>query len=329
MSATVTLDRGWELLLRDLEIDPRDVARRAGLPPDLLGRESSRIPVADFFRLIEAIEAEANDPELPIRAGQNASPEGFSAPIFAALCSSTLSVAVERIATHKPLIAPVSLLHRHTEDGLEVEWSWDDPTLRPPRLLVAFELVFLTQLARIGTREQVRPVRVICPIPLEPAAAYETFFGVAPEVGPMPRLVFTHHDASRPFLTASEALWRSFEPELRRQRAGLDARASVTQRTQTVLLESLPGGEAEVQPIARRLGMSPRTLQRRLGEEGATFREVVQATRERLARHYLRNTSLPYAEIGFLLGFDEASSFFRAFKTWTGTTPQALRQGAD
>jgi AraC-like DNA-binding protein len=326
VSATVSLDRGWGLMLRDLEIDPRDVARRAGLPADLLARESSRVAVPDFFRLIEAIEAEANDPELPIRAGQSASPEGFSPAIFAALCSSTLAVAVQRIATHKPLIAPMSVAHRITEEGLAVEWAWDDPTLRPPRLLVAFELVMMTQLMRIGTRERVRPVRVTCPVPLEPAGAYEAYFGVAPEPGRLPGLVFAHDDACRPFLTASEALWRSFEPELRRQLAELDARASVTARTRSLLLESLPGGEAEVQCIARRLGMSTRTLQRRLGDEGATFRQVVQATREQLARHYLGNTALPFAEISFLLGFDEESSFFRAFKAWTGTTPSALRQ---
>ncbi len=329
MSATVTMDRGWGLMLRDLEIDPRTVARRAGLPADLLGRESSRLAVPDFFRLIEAIDAEATDPELPLRAGQSASPEGFSPPIFAALCSSTLSVAVQRIATHKPLVAPMSVVHRLAAEGLAVEWAWDDATLRPPRLLVAFELVFMTQLMRIGTRERVRPVRVTSPFPLEPAQAYLTYFGVAPELGPLPGLVFAHDDAGRPFLTASDALWRSFEPELRRRRAELDARASVTERTRAILLESLPGGETEVDRIARRLGMSARTLQRRLDEEGVTFRQVVQATREQLARHYLGHTVLPYAEIAFLLGFDEASSFFRAFKTWTGTTPHALRQGAD
>jgi AraC-like DNA-binding protein len=70
------------------------------------------------------------------------------------------------------------------------------------------------------------------------------------------------------------------------------------------------------------------TPQRRLTEEGATFRTVVQTTRERLARHYLSNTTLPHREISFLLGYDEPSSFFRAFHDWSGQTPETFRVAA-
>lgn len=75
------------------------------------------------------------------------------------------------------------------------------------------------------------------------------------------------------------------------------------------------------------MGVSSRTLQRRLASEGVSFREVLQATRELLARHYLTNTQLTYAEVAFLIGFDEPTSFFRAFREWTGETPERVRQG--
>jgi AraC-like DNA-binding protein len=74
--------------------------------------------------------------------------------------------------------------------------------------------------------------------------------------------------------------------------------------------------------------VSGRTLQRRLADEGVTFREVVRGTRERLAKHYLTNTPLPYGEVAFLIGFDEPSSFFRAFREWTGMTPESVRMAA-
>ncbi|MEM6995023.1 MAG: AraC family transcriptional regulator ligand-binding domain-containing protein, partial [Myxococcota bacterium] len=255
----VTLDRGWNIILRDLGIQADDAVRRAGLPLDLLSRESSQVTVAEYIRLVQAVEAEVDDPTLAIRIGEAASPETFSPPIFAALCSSTLAVAVQRIATHKRLIAPMTVRHTDGAEGLHVAWHWDDPTVRSPLLLSAMELVFMTHIARLGTRERVRPIRVTCPIALEPRPAYEAFFGVAPEVGPSPSVTFTHEDAQRPFLTASDALWRSFEPELRRRVSKLEAQARTSDRVRSVLLECLPGGESSIEDAARRLGVSRRT----------------------------------------------------------------------
>ena len=73
--------------------------------------------------------------------------------------------------------------------------------------------------------------------------------------------------------------------------------------------------------------MSERTLQRRLTEENQSFQSVLDQTREELARHYLRTTKLTAAEISFLIGFEQPSSFFRAFNDWTGQTPEQIRNG--
>ena len=324
-TADITLDRGWRIMVRDLGIDPEDVVRRAGLPLQMLHQETSRLTVDAYFGMLRAIEKLADDPLLALRMGQAASPEAFSAPVFAALCSSNLAVAVQRLAAHKRLIAPMHIATRETGDGLVVSWGWDDPTVVSPRLLMAMELVFLTQLARIATRERVEPIRVTCPVDLEPVEDYRRFFGVEPLVGPELSLTFSSQDAHRPFLTASEALWAGFEPELQRRASELDAHASMATVVRSMLLECLPSGEATLQRTARRLGVSVRTLQRHLAQEGLTFREVVQATREPLARHYLLNTSLTYREIAFLLGFDDPNSFRRAFRGWFGQTPESVR----
>jgi AraC-like DNA-binding protein len=66
-------------------------------------------------------------------------------------------------------------------------------------------------------------------------------------------------------------------------------------------------------------------LQRRLNEAGESFQSILSATREALARHYLKRPELSATEISFLLGYDDPSSFFRAFTAWTGTTPEQLR----
>ena len=325
MSAVVMLDQSWTGMIRALGLRPDDVARRAGIAPEVLAQESFRLPVAEYFRLVDTVECEADDPTLALRMTRLA-PTGFSPVMFAALCSSTFVVAARRIATHKRLIAPIHVPHQHTKEGFEVGWNWDDPTLRSPRLLVATELVMMTQIARVGTGARICPIRVVSPMALEPKEAYKDYFGVAPELGERTKLVFSAADAARPFLTANDVLWQSFEPTLRRRLNKLNAETPVVERTRSVLLECLPAGESELSQSARRLGMSGRTLQRRLAKEGVSYREVVQSTREHLAQHYLTSTRIPYAEIAFLLGFDKPSSFFRAFRTWTGSTPDVTRR---
>jgi AraC-like DNA-binding protein len=321
----VSLEAGWLLVLRDLGIQPDNVLRRAGLPQDLFTRENARLSVEDYFRLWDGLEVEAADPTLPIRLAEAVSPEAFHPPVFAALCSPDLSTAVRRIAEYKRLVAPMTLRVEERADGLFVGPRWDDPEVQLPPSLAALELTFWVRLARIATREPIRPVKVESPCPMEPADAYETFFGVVPHSGGEHGVTFSTADAKRPFLTASEAMWDVFEPELRRRLTKLDASAPLAERIRSVLLESLPSGEANMEVTARRLGLSSRTLQRRLKQEGSSFKEIVRLTRERLARHYVTKTKLAYAEISFLIGFEEPGSFFRAFREWTGETPDSVR----
>jgi AraC-like DNA-binding protein len=80
-----------------------------------------------------------------------------------------------------------------------------------------------------------------------------------------------------------------------------------------------------MQVVSRKLGVSTRTLQRRLRDEGTTFQDTLDTLRDSLARHYLRTTSMSSAEISFLLGFEDSNSFARAFHAWTGKTPQRVR----
>jgi AraC-like DNA-binding protein len=87
----------------------------------------------------------------------------------------------------------------------------------------------------------------------------------------------------------------------------------------------LPHGKARADEIARRLGMSPRTLARRLATEGLTFAAVLNELRADLARRYLLEEDLPISEIAWLLGYQEVSAFTHAFKRWTGKTPSEAR----
>jgi AraC-like DNA-binding protein len=90
----------------------------------------------------------------------------------------------------------------------------------------------------------------------------------------------------------------------------------------------LAGKRPSLQDVAQELGTSARTLQRRLTDTGVTFQQLVEETRRELARHYLKQPGVELNETAFLLGFEDANSFFRAFQAWEGTSPTEWRTRA-
>lgn len=87
----------------------------------------------------------------------------------------------------------------------------------------------------------------------------------------------------------------------------------------------LAGRRPALGDVARTLGRSTRTLQRQLTDLGVTFQGLLREARRELARHYLAQSSLELTETAYLLGFDDANSFFRAFQSWEGIPPHRWR----
>jgi AraC-like DNA-binding protein len=291
----------------------------------LLTQPSVRLAPEAYYRFWDSIEAATGDPLFPIRLCKAIRSESFSPPLFAALCSPNLVVAAQRIATYKTLVGPLRLDVHPSRTGVALELSWLDAPHAPPVSLVVAELLFFVSLARMGTREHVRPIDVVTTALPSPVGPYESFLGTRMRRGTRQRLVFSTADAERPFLTSNEPLWAAFEPELRQRLADLEADVTTTQRVRAALLEGLPSGLVAMDDVARKLALSKRTLQRRIEAEGTNYQQVLRDTRAALAQHYLEKTLLPATEISFLLGFAEPNSFYRAFRDWTGTTPDAVR----
>jgi len=316
----------WKGILADYGVDYVDVLRASGLPDDLFERPDPRVKGDDFFRLCDAIETAVDDPRFALLSVENTDLAWFSPAVFAALCSPNLATAVKRLSRFKPLIAPIDLEVTDAPDGLTVRYRFQDQTVSPPRFFTSYEPLFLVKLARTGTRQRVVPTAVTMPSAPPAADEYAAYLGASPTLGDTVSVTFAPEDAVRPFLTADPGMWGAFEPELRRRLHELEGSAAFSERTRAVLLEALPSGQASIHSVAKRLGVSSRTLQRRLHSEDTTFNDLVASTRERLARHYLTSTTHTSTEIAYLLGFEEPSSFFRAFHDWTGTTPETVRR---
>lgn len=325
---TFSLDIGWRTLLKDFGLLPEHVLRKAGLPEDLLVRAERGLDTDQYFRFWRALEQEANDAMFPLQLVERVTAEVFDPPLFAALCSANLMQAVQRLAKYKQLVAPMGLDVEIGDAGeLTVSPRWLSVQTEIPYTLQVAEVAFFLRLARLATREPVQALWVELPQlpPSDCARRYERFFGVPVRRGNRPCISFAAADALRPFLTVNESMWRVFEPDLRRRLSELDATATTVERVRAVLLELLPSNTASIEKAAERLGLSKRTLQRRLEDEGENFRALVNSTRESLARHYLGSTTMSGGEIAFLLGFEDPNSFYRAFLEWTGQTPDNAR----
>src|SRR2546429_8105543 len=105
----------------------------------------------------------------------------------------------------------------------------------------------------------------------------------------------------------------------------LEQSKSMRGRVESLLIPILATGEANIETIARTLGLSRQTLFRKLKSEGITFEQVLDEMRHKLAREYLNEKNVSVNETAYLLGFSDAAALSRAFKRWTGSSPRTVK----
>jgi len=114
-------------------------------------------------------------------------------------------------------------------------------------------------------------------------------------------------------------------PQLEAELTQQLAQKSLSEQVKGILKRLLAGQRPGLETVAGELRLSTRTLQRRLTRERATFQQLMEDARRELARHYLLNSSLELNETAYLLGYEDANSFFRAFHYWEGASPSEWR----
>ncbi|MGV3464205.1 MAG: helix-turn-helix domain-containing protein, partial [Heyndrickxia sp.] len=150
----------------------------------------------------------------------------------------------------------------------------------------------------------------------------EDYFGCPIQIGAKcNRLTLHREDLDRPFVSYNAELLDMLTPVLDQTLDEQRRCHSITEIVKWILKRSLTGDRVEIQNVARELGMSERTLQRRLTDEQASFKQLLNEARHELAREYLANPSLDIKEVAFLVGYQDQSSFYRAFRGWEGITP--------
>lgn len=312
--------------------NPAALAEHAGLDVNRAADPDARIPLAVETALWDEAARLTADAAFGIHAAEGLRPGIFDVMDYAVRTAPTLRVSLERLARYNRLVHDAAVFTLVQQgDSLRVEHSLAG--VGQSRHAAEFTLA---SLVVVGSQLQGSPLPVTGvsfrhEAPLA-TSEHERVFGLAPVFSaPVNAVTFPLELLERALPAPDPLLWRVIE---RHAEALLALRpspaATMVARVQRILCETLGEDEtaATLAGAARRLGMSQRSLQRRLADEGRTFDELLDELRHDLAVRYLSDKKIAIAEVAFLLGYSEPSAFHRAFKRWTGSTPGQARERA-
>lgn len=190
--------------------------------------------------------------------------------------------------------------------------------------------VMLTGIMKEITGQVIQPVEVMFQHSRLESTDFREYFKCPVNFGqPQNHMLFNTADLDTPTIKADQSIHKFLIDRMEEEKKGIYANADqFLEEMHTLIAEALPSGIPSVIQIAECLGMSARTLKRRLSEKQLTFRELVQDIQHHICRQLIRNTNQSMAEIAFQAGFSEQSAFNRAFKRWTGASPANFRKNA-
>ncbi len=315
------------LKLEELGVHASAVLRRAGLPQSFIDQPRVLLKTEEFFALWRAIGEVSNNPAIGLLLGTENKTERFHPVGLAALSTENFGSAVEQMARYKQLTCPEEILQEKDDQEWSIQFRWLLAGELEPPVLIECCFAWVLSIARHGTGTRLSPLRVELERPRPHVKTMERHFGCSVVCGASRNtIVFHAADAQRPFLTRNAELLGmlapQFEEELKQENGG----GNFAERVRGAIQQKLTGRRPTIDDIADALHISSRTLQRRLQDAGSSFQRVLEAARHQLARHYLNNSVLELNEAAYLLGYEDANSFVRAFRTWEGVPPARWRE---
>jgi AraC-like DNA-binding protein len=312
--------------IEELGVSPQTLLRHAGLPVTLFDQERVLVTTGELFALYRGLERASNDPALGLKIGTEDRVERYDPIAIAALYARSFGDALQRMARYKQLTCPEAIHVTLRGDECRVQFEWLLAEEDEPLLLIDICFAWVVEIARRGTANAIRAKRVEFNRPEAERALYEGHFGCRVDFGAKSNvLVFKQADLERPFVTHNADVLAIVAPQLEAELAQQQSRRTFRDHVKATLKKTLAGQRPELRAVARELGVSTRTLQRRLSDEHVTFQELIVEARRELARHYLQYSSLELSETAYLLGYEDSNSFFRAFQQWEGTSPGEWR----
>ncbi len=325
--------RAFQAMLSGLEALGHEAApwiAAAGIDAGVLGDPDARIPMERVVAFVTAAVEQTGDDHLGLHMAERAELSSFDAPFYAMHSSATLGAAYERLARYQRLFHDTSRLELRVGDVHATLRHRLPGGVHPARQGAEFVIASWVRTGRAVTGVDWAPLEVrfahAAPADASDHARFfraplrfatgENSFALAVELLALP---CTRADATLAALLdryAAERISRS------------PGTGGLADRARSLLESELGSGEVRATQLAKRLGMSVRSLNRVLAAEGTTYQSLLDGVRLELAARRLTDPRSSVWEVAFQLGFSDLSAFYRAFRRWTGTTPAEFRARA-
>ncbi len=309
-----------------------ELFRSVGIDPDAPVDPKQMVQDTDYYALCERVTREdAHGASVPIRVGSSMRCDDYGAFGLAWKSAIDLRGSYQRSERYARVLTNVATYECVEEDGrFFMTLNRAGERHLGMRLSNEQTIVAVTQISREVSTEPFSPDAVYFKHSgPEDLSAHETYFGCP-----------IYYDADRDAIQVSKehlvapnklgdpSISAFFDTHMEREIADLPETQELDGRVRSLVSRALSEGVPNVADVAARLGLSGRTLQRRLAAQGHAFQDLVDEARKELALRLLRRTDYALAEVAFLTGFAEQSAFTRAFKRWQGETPASFRRAA-
>jgi AraC-like DNA-binding protein len=318
------LPEGFLAKLRSVRIDPAFLFHKSGLPPTLCSCGDGMISPEQFFRLWHTLGEVSDDPAIGLRMATLNPPRHPST--IAARHARTFGDALPHLARSTVRYFSERMRIVKTKNECVIEFTGVLLNEGAPALFLDTAFALMLETGRRGTQLPLHPLRVELTRTVSHPEIYEAHYGCCVRFKARRNvIVFRTSDLELPFATYNAELLTRLRPQLDREIERLKTQQTTSSRAKWVLKRLLGSQHTDVHEVAKELGMSCRTLQRRITEEGSSFRQLLSDARRELARLYLHHPSLGLSKTASLLGYEDPNSFLRAFRVWEGVTPTEWR----
>ena len=315
--------------LMDHGVEPDMVFAEAGISSTKDEDYDAPLPVPQVATLFELAALHTDNPAMGMKMGQQYHYESSSLLILAMLAAPSVEEGIRCINSYD----------KYVDTGIETSFDFNQPTAQFGARVLAeddisvvqlneYLMVFLIQALCMATRQQVPLTGVcFCHTNEQNRVALEQFFNAPVSFGQSyNRLLFDRSFLQERFFTSNALLFDILKNALKTYYSPNSAQTGFIDAVSREIIVMAGDELASTDTVARRLAISPRTLRRRLADEGYSFQEAKNLAREKRAKYYLSQTNMPLSEIAFELGYSELSAFSRAFRSWVGETPQSYRE---
>ena len=308
-------------------LDAAALAAAASVGPQELADVDARLPLETHARVWEAIAATGGDIGLAI--GERIGARTLGVVGYAMQRASTVAEALLCMQRFRPVVLEDAVPSLRFEAGLAVLSNTLPPRFAKLRHPAEAQLAGSLAVLRAFAGERIVPGRVMFQhSPPESMQRHQEVFACTPTFdAPTTELAFDAAVLARPLSDADPDLHRYLVTRAS-ELLGDVGEPTWRLRTQRAIADRLAQGEPSLDDIARALGTSGRTLHRRLRDEHTSFAEVLSDQRHHSALELLRDPALAVYQVAHLLGYSENAAFTRAFRRWTGETPESWRAKA-